>query len=297
MNKEPSRDDPGPPGGEGSGTSRRGGVDSGGRGDGQGKTFAEKLKEGINREERLTRNVLEINLEDDYGARINVGKDTIAKLFNTIGIRIGSDIEAYQVGIKKIFVWLKSETDVMRFCKDESIRVTNTVRTSLIKPMDKKEVAVTIRGINLNTSDRVVIDYLNHHGKVKSEKVIYDVDKEGPFKGIRNGDRKYLCDFSNGRNMGSFHLIDGSKVTVTYAGQRRTCGRCHETSRNCPGGGLGKICYEKKRPKIDILDHMKAHWDVIGYKPSDFKLSEDIEDPIEIPVIKENDKFLSLIHI
>ena len=38
-----------------------------------------------------------------------------------------------------------------------------------------------------------------------------DEDREGPFAGLYNGDRRYLVDFTNGRNMGSFHLLDGEK--------------------------------------------------------------------------------------
>ena len=71
----------------------------------------------------------------------------------------------------------------------------------------------------------------------KSQKVIYEIDKEGPFTGLYNGDRRYLVDFSTGRNMGSYHLIDGVKIRVSYSGQRRTCGRCHKTSDECPGKG------------------------------------------------------------
>lgn len=45
---------------------------------------------------------------------------------------------------------------------EESIRVTENVKTGLIKPMEKKDVTVSIRGLNFNTPDQVVIDYLSH---------------------------------------------------------------------------------------------------------------------------------------
>ena len=56
--------------------------------------------------------------------------------------------------------------------------------------MDKKEVIVTIQGLNLNTPDSLVIEYLAKHGKVVHNKVIYETIKEGPLKGIKNGNRK-----------------------------------------------------------------------------------------------------------
>ena len=50
--------------------------------------------------------------------------------------------------------------------------------------------------LNLNTPDTLVMEYLNRHGTVKSQKVIYEIDKEGPFTGLYNGDRRCLVDFS-----------------------------------------------------------------------------------------------------
>ena len=85
--------------------------------------------------------------------------------------------------------------------------------------MDRTEVTVLIKGLNLNTPDSLILNYLNLHGKVVSGKVIYDVERSGPLKGLKNGDRKYLVDFTNGVNMSSYHLIDGVKVQVFYPGE------------------------------------------------------------------------------
>ena len=74
--------------------------------------------------------------------------------------------------------------------------------------MDRREVDVKISGLNFNTPDSLVKEYLNKHGLVVSTKVIYETDKEGPFEGLYNGDRRYLVDFTNGRNMGYFYLLE-----------------------------------------------------------------------------------------
>ena len=91
--------------------------------------------------------------------------------------------------------------------------MSSGVKTGLIKPMERKNVSVTIKGINLNSPDSLVMEYISKFGIIVNSKVIYDTDKDGPFSGLRNGDRKYLVDFTNGRNMGTFHLIDGANVT------------------------------------------------------------------------------------
>ena len=156
---------------------------------------------------------MEINLEFD-ARYVKVDKDVIAKTISKIGIDIKSQAECIQVLPKKIYVWLKDQVDIEKFCKEECFRMSSGVKTGLIKPMERKNVSVTIKGINLNSPDSLVMEYISKFGTIVNSKVIYDTDKDGPFSGLRNGDRKYLVDFTNGRNMGTFHLIDGANVTV-----------------------------------------------------------------------------------
>ena len=89
--------------------------------------------------------------------------------------------------------------------------------------------------------------------------------KEGPLEGLKNGDRKFLVDFSATPGMGSYHLVDGAFVTVTYSGQRGTCGRCHGNSSTCPGGGIARVCEERGGVKVQIKTHMEKVWKDIGY--------------------------------
>ena len=240
-------------------------------------SYSDKVKVRVQTCERIKRNVLEINLEFDVGPRAKVEKDLIAKMLAKIGIDIKSQVEGYQVNNKKIFVWCPDNCDLERFCRDECFKVTDGVKTGLIKPMDRRNVAVTIKNLNFNTPDTLVMEYLGKFGNVTSSKVVYDTDREGPFIGIRNGDRKYLVDFTGGRNMGTFHIIDGSNANVSYQGIQRTCGRCHQTSRVCLGGSWAKKCEENKGEKVKLIDHMRALWDEIGFNPSEFKL-EDVEE-------------------
>ena len=157
--------------------------------------------------------------------------------------------------------------------------------------MDKKEVTVSIRGLNFNTPDSLVMAYLKKHGDVVSDKVIYDVAKEGPFKGLKNGDRKYLVDFSKGRNLGSYHIIDGSRIEIRYQGQRRTCGRCQRTALECPGNAVARVCQEKNGPKITLRNHMIDYCKLIGFEHPEFKLPEDINDERNDMNIKESATF------
>jgi hypothetical protein len=259
-----------------------------------GSSYVDKLKVNVNRFERLTRNVLEINLEKDSSVTfINLEPETVAKVLSNLGVDIKTQVEAVQTcpgNSKKIFVWVKPGVNIANFCKEESLKVSSGVRTGLIKPMDRKEVTVLIKGLNLNTPDTLVLNYLNLHGKVVSGKVVYDVERNGPLKGVKNGDRKYLVDFTNGINMSSYHLIDGVKVQVFYPGQRKTCGRCHKTALECPGKGFARDC---NSPRVKLSDFMKAHWESIKFEPSSFVLAmEEDEDVSHADIeIKDSQQF------
>ena len=82
-----------------------------------------------------------------------------------------------------------------------------------------------------NTRDQAVLRYLSAHGKVsKQHKVIHHVfpGEAGSslLAGKLNGNRSYMVELN--KPMGSYHIIDGVKVSVRYRGQTRTCARCHK---------------------------------------------------------------------
>ena len=83
-----------------------------------------------------------------------------------------------------------------RFCKDVGIRVTDDVITGIIRPAGKKDVTVSIVGLDFNTPDSFVTDYLSKFGTVLNITVVYSKFESGPFKGKYNGERKYQVDFS-----------------------------------------------------------------------------------------------------
>ena len=262
------------------------------------QSYSDRLKVNVSRSERLKRKVLEINLDVDEGIKLKLEPSDVHKTLARIGIDSQSHMEGCQIcpgNSRKISVWLKDGCDIGRFCKDESYKVADGVKTGLIKPADKSEVTVLVKNLGFNTPDSLVLDYLSKHGKVMSEKVIYDKEKEGPFKGLFNGNRKYLVDFSKGINAGSYHLLDGAKILISYSGQQKTCGRCHQVSNKCPGGGFAQTCEAKNGKRVTLIDHMKAHWAAIGFKPSEFQLKlneedENINDTADA-VIKTNNTF------
>ena len=258
--------------------------------------YSQQLKIRIQKSERLNRNVLEINLEKEKSAEA-IEDEVIAKLLERVGINKVL-VEGLQLVPKrfprKVYVWFKEGVDLNQFCKDECYKLGSGVKTGLIKPMDRKEVEVIIKGLNLNTPDSMAMEYLGLFGKVVKNVAVYVTNKEGPFAGLKNGDRKYMMDFSGGRNLGTYHLIDGANVHVSYPGQRRTCARCHGTPTSCPGGGLAKRCDENGGIKVGLRDHMQALWDEIGFKPAEFTLENENGDADEDVEIREKEGFTPL---
>ena len=255
--------------------------------------YSQRLKMRIQKSERLNRNVLEINLEKEQNAE-QIEETMIAKLFDKVGITM-VQLEGFQLVPKrmprKVYVWFKEGVDIHQFCKDECYRLAAGVKTGTIKPMDRKEVEVTIKGLNLNTPDTMVMEYLNLFGKVVKNVAVYLKNRDGPFEGLKNGDRKYMMDFTGGRNLGTYHLVDGANVHISYTGQRRTCARCHKTPGSCLGGGLAKNCEAKTGPKISLVEHMKELWEEIGFKPAEFSMENDEDDNNENVEIRENQGF------
>ena len=125
----------------------------------------------ILRNERLKRNVLEININiDEKGGKIE--KEAVAKLFSCMGLKAGGDLEGFQIKRRKVYAWLLEGSDLGKYCTDEVFMITPGIKTTLIKPMDRREVQVTISGLNINTPDSFIFSYVSYFGKLHSHKVI-----------------------------------------------------------------------------------------------------------------------------
>ena len=160
-------------------------------------------------------------------AEIEVEQEAVAKVCKTLGIDIHGQVQGFQVQHQGrtsiISIWMVAGVNLERFCKDINIKLSDGVMTSMIRPAGKKDVTVTVSGLDFNTPDSFMIDYLNKFGEVMSNTVIYSKIEKGPFAGKYNGDRKYQVDFSKAsRCMGTYHLIDGNKIRVFYRGNKKS---------------------------------------------------------------------------
>ena len=223
----------------------------------------------------LNKNILEVVLEKDQRGGFTVSDHDCARVMQKIGLdmRPGVNVESVQIcpnGRGLILITLKPDIPAGKFCRHEVFEVTSGgVRAVNIKPVGKREAVVTIKGLHPNTKDDFVLNYLSKFAKPVTNKVVYGVFTEGPLVGFKNGDRSYKLEVSPNTNIGTYHAIDGQKVTLRYLGQQQTCGRCHETARHCRGGAIAKRCEAAGGPRIEFSDYVWKLWEDIGYVPGD----------------------------
>ena len=268
-----------------------GGVEGPGNGEGGAwrsmhkKSWAEVL--GSSLPSNLDNNILEVVLEKDDRGAFMFSDEDCARLLRKLGLdqRPGVQVEGVQIcptGRGVILIILKKNVKAEEFCMYDVLEITESgIRSTMVKPAGKKEVVVTFKGIHPNTRDSMVLDYLSKFGKVVTTKVVHGVFSAGPLKGMKNGDRSFKLEVKPGENIGSYHVLDGQKVSLKYPGQRQTCGHCHETPRYCKGGGIAKKCREGDGVRIDFVDHILALWKKIGYSPQNADLTNAVSDDLE----------------
>ena len=249
---------------------------------GGGKSWTDLFSSSL--QSAWNKNVLEVILEKDERGSFNVKEEDCARLMRKLGIdsRPGAHVESIQIcpnGRGVILITLKKEVQIERFCCHDVLEVSQSgIRAVHTKPTGKREVVVTMKGIHPNTRDDCVIDYLKKYGRVITTKVICGMFGEGPLKGLRNGDRLYKVEIKPTTNLGTYHVLDGQKVTAKYPGQQQTCARCFGTPRDCPGKGMARRCELESGPKVEFSDYIYQLWSKIGYNPSDVELGEDINE-------------------
>ena len=110
---------------EGQSTRSTGGVEGGGNVDSSTtppvNKWENRPKVTICRNERLNRNVLEINLDIDVKAG-KIEKDSLAKLFTRMGMKTG-ELEGFQIKRRKVFTWMLEGTDLGRFITDQCYQI------------------------------------------------------------------------------------------------------------------------------------------------------------------------------
>ena len=242
----------------------------------------------INKSVRDNKNVLEVRLEKSENARFYLNNIETEGLLTKLGIDSShfTGVSSCPEGKGVVYITLHPSVNINRFLhKNEAYVLKEGVQTSIIRPAGKKEVSVLVSGLHPNTKDQAVIRYLAAHGKVSpSDPAIHHVYPGRPgssmLAGKLNGNRSYMVEIT--KPMGSFHIIDGEKVSIRYRGQLRTCARCHQPETQCPGKSVAKEC---TAPRVLLSCHMQEHWKTVSYVPDrDSDNLEEVEEETMVNV-------------
>ena len=216
------------------------------------------------------------------GCSLNM--EEIERLLRRLRINSGqfSMVQACPERKNVVYITFAPSVDLNKFIvnQSESYILKEGVRTTTMRAVGNREVSVTVFGLHPDTRDEAVVQYLNSHGTVnKKDPIVYGVYPGEPgsslLAGKQNGARSYMMEVK--RNMGTYHIIDGEKVTIKYRGQIKSCAKCHQSQFNCPGKGLAKDC---SADRVLLSDHMRKHWSEINYKPNTTEMNEvdDVSD-------------------
>ena len=220
-------------------------------------------------------------------------QNCVARLLRSIGMNVQTQLKGYQIMYGRaitLCVWCEPGVNLENFCRTENIQVTRGVWTKTIRPAGRKDVVVTVSGLDFNTPDTLIQGYIEKFdGKLVSKEVIYGKHGDGPLKGVFNGERKYNVEFSEkARPMGTYHFLDGAKVRIFYRGNSKTCARCHQVAGNCLGGGFAKDCQLNGGHKVDLAEHMRFLWNDIGFSPTSFELPAQAENESDQNEVSNN---------
>ena len=252
----------------------------------------------INTSVRNSKNILEIRLEKQQGASFKLTMEETETLLKRLGMNDThfDGVSACPEGKPVVLITLKPGVAINQFLyRNESYIVKEGIRTTTIRQAGKKDTTVTVSGLHPNTKDQAVIRYLAAHGKFsQTDKVVYHVFPGEPgtslCAGKLNGNRSYVLEVKE--PMGSYHIIDGEKVSIRYHGQEWSCARCHQFKQHCPGSAVARDC---TADRVMLSDHMAAHWNKVGYKPESEDLNEvDEEHDLEIQVGKPKQELIVL---
>ena len=130
----------------------------------------------MNVSKRNKTNTLEIRLENDEGFGCSLKEEEIERLLRRLKIQANqfTSVQACPERRNVIYITLSTWVDITRFImsSNESFVLKQGIRTTTIKPVNKRQVNVQVFGLHPDTKDDAVIRYLNAHGQVNSKQPV-----------------------------------------------------------------------------------------------------------------------------
>ena len=136
--------------------------------------------------------------------------------------------------------------------------------TLLTRRQSSRAVRVTFRHVPLNIPDQELLNIIECYGTVTDSVVHYEAVNNPKARGIVNANTRHMEMILSDKKLPNFIWLEGplegdtgARITVTYPGQTAQCYNCLRVGGECPGMGKGKLCVEKKTPRMKVDTYMK----------------------------------------
>ena len=146
--------------------------------------------------------MLEIKVESRNIERpMIINSRTVAEICEVIDVNIPEILIGYQIhyAYRSSIVNLLMKDDVIleRYIRRQPTILSDDLEIRSVTQAGVKDVTMVVMGLDFSVGDETTFEYIKIFGGVViSDKVNYSRDKQGPFKGLLNGECKYLVDMS-----------------------------------------------------------------------------------------------------
>ena len=167
--------------------------------------------------------------------------DLVTKVMKAIKVKPNIDTQGSQAYYKGksliVDIWLQQQIQAAKFASEEEMALGEGLRIVRVKPAHQTHCTMVVWGLPFCTPDSLVEEMVNFYGgKLVSPTGVMEKYRDGPFRGQFNGVRRFKVDMtSQVQPMGTYHLLDDTRIKVHYPGNLNTCARCHQFPSGCPG--------------------------------------------------------------
>ena len=249
---------------------------TGGRGSGGPSTM--RSFEEIVEQEKMNRNIIEINLgkasDDEEGKVKSLTFDDLGELiFDVLKVSptdcLGFNFNTGRYNQRE--VKLKAEVDPSPFLTESAFKYKGHMVT--VKLQRTNGVRVTFRSVPLNVPDEEIIHLCLHYGKPVENKVQVEKMTNIKNRGMPGSTRYVDMEIEKEKYFNNYYWMEGplsgdagKRVVVLHNVQPSQCSHCLLNSQTgCPAGGVGKACEKIGKNRATMSIYMKALKVKTGY--------------------------------
>ena len=261
--------------------------------------------EQIVADEKETRNIIEIKVtrkQVEIDGEIKPAKslsmdDVSVLIFDVIGVKpqdcLGVALYTSRYDTKEVKFKPGVDTECY-LTKDNPIDFKD--HEILVTKQTANITRVTFKNVPFNVPDEEILNLCSCYGDIGTTRVTYEKPTINS-RGVMGATRYVDLKLTPGKQFENFYWLEGplegdkgSRITVLHTGQERQCSHCLRTEGDCPGAGVGRVCYKMGTARGEMKDYMKHLYIKHNYMSMKMKFNQ-----IQFPELgsknHENDGF------